>query len=278
MKRKIVMLFAVVCMSATAIAQSVVQHTVVRGETVTSVARKYNVSEEQLRKANPDIDTYFYVGMKLNIPAAPTTQNKTVVKQDAQAIKPDIQVVNKTTQANNIPTTSSVATNNVFLEETKNGDYKGGDVNFLYQSEGELYGIEAGTNINSYLAWTLGAYSNLKFDSDEYSLCFTYIGIGAKRCFVFDNSYLFQFRCLPYLGLTSVSIGKNVEMGREALDKTDFTYGIMADVSAGLKLWKTKSGSTSFLTIGYKLHSNEFKTKNLLKSGSLMVGITTVWD
>lgn len=265
------MLFAVVCMSAATMAQSVIQHTVQRGETVLSVAKKYNISEEQLRKANPDIDVYFYVGMKLNVPTSSVTQNKAVVKQE-------VQVLNKTTLANNVPKTSPVVSNKIKQEETKNGDYKGGDVNLLYQSEGELYGIEAGTSINSYLAWTLGAYSNLKFGNDDYSLCFTYIGVGAKRCFLFDNSYLFQFRCLPYLGLTSGSIGKNAEIGREAFDKTDFTYGIMADVSAGLKLWTTKSGSTSFLTVGYKLHSNEFRTKKLLKSGSLMVGITTVWD
>lgn len=50
------------------IAQQKSQHTVQKGETIESIAKQYNVTVVNLREANPDIDQYFYVGLKLNIP------------------------------------------------------------------------------------------------------------------------------------------------------------------------------------------------------------------
>lgn len=48
-------------------AQQIV-HTVQRGETLESIAQKYNVSKETITKNNPYVDESFYVGMKLYIP------------------------------------------------------------------------------------------------------------------------------------------------------------------------------------------------------------------
>lgn len=58
------MLFSVMIMQA----QQVV-HTVQRGETLESIAQKYQVTKEAITKNNPNVDDSFYVGMKLNIPA-----------------------------------------------------------------------------------------------------------------------------------------------------------------------------------------------------------------
>lgn len=88
------MLFAAVCISIATMAQSVVLHTVQRGETVASVAKKYNISEEQLRKANPDVDVYFYVGMKLNIPVANTAESETKSHTKTEANQQVIGTVN----------------------------------------------------------------------------------------------------------------------------------------------------------------------------------------
>lgn len=45
-----------------------ITHTIQRGETIESIAQKYNVSEDALKKANPDISEMFFVGLKLTIP------------------------------------------------------------------------------------------------------------------------------------------------------------------------------------------------------------------
>ena len=55
-------------------AQEVVSHVVERGETLESIAQKYGVSTAQIREANPDINDFFYVGMKLSIPQPVKTE------------------------------------------------------------------------------------------------------------------------------------------------------------------------------------------------------------
>ncbi len=54
-------------------AQTTTTHTVQRGETIESVAQKYGVTVQDLQNANPDTKEYFYIGMKLSIPAVKKT-------------------------------------------------------------------------------------------------------------------------------------------------------------------------------------------------------------
>lgn len=49
-------------------AQSTTIHNVQRGETLEQIAQKYGVSVEALKQANPNIEDFFYVGLRLNIP------------------------------------------------------------------------------------------------------------------------------------------------------------------------------------------------------------------
>lgn len=56
-------------------AQDTSQHTVMRGETFTSIAKKYGITEDQLKKANSRHQTC-YVGLKLTVPIASASSNK----------------------------------------------------------------------------------------------------------------------------------------------------------------------------------------------------------
>lgn len=69
MIKKIILsvLLCTVCMFTMAQSQTVT-HVVQRGETIESIAQYYNVSVEDINKANPNADGIVYVGMKLNIP------------------------------------------------------------------------------------------------------------------------------------------------------------------------------------------------------------------
>lgn len=66
MKRTIFSIVALLCMTFAMAQQK--SHTIQRGETIESIAKKYNVSVYALEQANPDIKDMFYVGMKLAIP------------------------------------------------------------------------------------------------------------------------------------------------------------------------------------------------------------------
>lgn len=68
-------LLCTVCMFAMAQSQTVT-HVVQRGETIESIAEYYNLSVEDINKANPNTDGIVYVGMKLNIPTS-SAQPKT---------------------------------------------------------------------------------------------------------------------------------------------------------------------------------------------------------
>ena len=59
----------------TAIMGQQVSHTVQRGETLESIAKRYNVSVYALQQANPDAKDVFYIGMKLQIPNTNSTKN-----------------------------------------------------------------------------------------------------------------------------------------------------------------------------------------------------------
>lgn len=56
----------------TCMAQTMKSHTVQRGETLESIAKKYGVTVEAIKEANPNMGGYFYVGMGLKIPEKET--------------------------------------------------------------------------------------------------------------------------------------------------------------------------------------------------------------
>lgn len=88
MIKKIILsvLFSTVSMFTMAQSQTVT-HVVQRGETIESIAEYYNVSVEDIDKANPNMDGVVYVGLKLNIPTSsvqPKTSTRDVSKETSQ--------------------------------------------------------------------------------------------------------------------------------------------------------------------------------------------------
>lgn len=83
-----------------------IEHTVVRGETLKSIAAKYNVSQSAITSLNPDAAQFVYVGMVLNIPlssATPTASGQTATYSSATAdsgtkSKPETQKKTKNKQ------------------------------------------------------------------------------------------------------------------------------------------------------------------------------------
>ncbi len=76
------LLLCTMCMFAMA-QSTTTTHIVQRGETLESIAEQYNVSVDDINKANPNTDGIIYVGMKLNIPVGTaSTASKTTPKQE----------------------------------------------------------------------------------------------------------------------------------------------------------------------------------------------------
>lgn len=88
-----------------AFAQETISHVVAKGETITSIANKYNVSEAALLEENPILKNYIYVGMKIRIPS--NAKKQIVFEEPAKSQKSPAEVVvtvgeneASTTQAN----------------------------------------------------------------------------------------------------------------------------------------------------------------------------------
>lgn len=79
--------------SIAASAQTTVTHTVERGETVASIAKKYNVTPQDIINANPDAAELVFAGMKLEIPAKTAAIKNEVKKAGIEA--------NATSRSNN---------------------------------------------------------------------------------------------------------------------------------------------------------------------------------
>ena len=70
MRNKLFALLCVLCLlfCENIFAQSYREHTVAKGETVSSIAASYHITTNELVNANPSLKSYCYVGMKLRIP------------------------------------------------------------------------------------------------------------------------------------------------------------------------------------------------------------------
>lgn len=90
-------------------AQGTSQHTVMRGESFASVAKKYGITEDQLKKANPKHQTC-YVGLKLTVPVAstPSGNNNSAASPEQYAATTNVQ---PTTQVQLAATGNDMAQN-----------------------------------------------------------------------------------------------------------------------------------------------------------------------
>ena len=64
--RKLLLLF--IMLIGTSVVNSQDKHTVLRGETLNSIANKYGLTVDRLKQENPITENVFYVGMSLTIP------------------------------------------------------------------------------------------------------------------------------------------------------------------------------------------------------------------
>ncbi len=76
MKRLIMMLVASLCFASLVSAQTTKEHVVQRGETFAIIAKRYGMTEQQIKAANPTRKTC-YVGLKLRIPVDKITTTST---------------------------------------------------------------------------------------------------------------------------------------------------------------------------------------------------------
>lgn len=159
-------LLCTVCVFTMAQSQTVT-HVVQRGETIESIAEYYNVSVEDINKANPNADGIVYVGMKLNIP---TSSKPQIVSNN------DNQGGSTYTQENNIKHHSN---NKVYQEHkykaAKNEDEKvgkfefAGELGFGFIKGADNFMYEATVGANYRLPYNLYIGARIGYNSANYT-------------------------------------------------------------------------------------------------------------
>lgn len=160
--------------------------------------------------------------------------------------------------------------------QTDNSDsfVMGNDINVSYNSDSKIAGFSFIGNVSNSVYWGL----NISADIDGFDTYSSAFQLGVGKRYLIGESFLVQGKIGPYAGYTSYkesqydnSNGKVTEK-----DKGKFLYGANAGIAAGIKLWNTKKGNSTFLTVGYYLNAMEFKTVDLFKNGSWGIGFTTI--
>lgn len=235
MVKKIILsvLLCTVCMFIMAQSQTVT-HVVQRGETIESIAQYYNVSVEDINKANPNADGVVYVGMKLNIPTS-SDFSKTTPKEAPKNMAPIQKQV-----------TENHTENYVKHNDTQNNDEKVGKFEFA----GELgFGFIKGADNFMYEA-TVGANYRLPYN----------IYVGAR----------IGYNSANYIGLTKYE-GRSIEVEQKyhfleiplelgyALKNTSETLGVIPFVGFNTNIGLSGKNKLRTLGTGGKTESQKVK-------------------
>lgn len=148
-------------------AQEVITHTVERGETLESIAKKYNVTVRDIKENNPNIADIFYVGLKIYIPARQKVTENSAYRQYEDP--KDVYV-----QPNQNPNTNYSHGTAQDMKSSNTESYKNSNSRFGYWGFGffsydgaENYGMSFGVYNFNGLGFGMNIRSNWKFKDHQ---------------------------------------------------------------------------------------------------------------
>lgn len=230
-------------------------HTVARGESLESIAQKYNLTTAELIEANPGAEKLFYVGLKLNIPQA--SLNAPADKSDPQTNAQDSTPQNDSTPSTDsdvsadtddnpgatyvmmleygfLPKTEGISSTNLAYAFTVGANYY-----VMHKDQGLFVGARIGYNSASYYSYTSdgrGHYVTSKTNSH-----FITLPINAGFAFATQDK---KFAVTPYAAFdfNFCVAGKTKTTGRTDVNididsNLKKKVGIDFRIGAQLRLW-----------------------------------------
>lgn len=252
--KKLFFSFALMLSSLSMSAQTSQSHTVQRGETIESVAKKYGISVSDLQQANPSTKAYFYAGMKLVIPSKTNTQNTTQTQSSSSSnTKMAVTTPPSTkTRNNSIKTIKQNVQKLTFLSDLDGSDFTSVALTFGHDFTdlvGMTYGIQGQYFLDNGFGATLTVGANYGLE-DDADLVFR---IGPSYVYpVSDMFYLMGTACYSltmadYSGKTGMVSGASV-IPTIGLSFDNIKVGINGDIH-----WRNGGdiGVGAYLSIGY---------------------------
>lgn len=251
-----------------------VSHTVQRGETLESIAKKYNVSVYALTQSNPDAKDVFYVGMKLVIPSTKATKKE--VKESEKNNTRSKEIVSPPQPVVDTPSYDQIETRE---ESTKkksgfiqpvDGMINAQDVTIMLDPDNKYYGIRVTTSQGWFGIILGGTYQFVEYGADQ-----VFFGLGLSPKYTV-GPLLVGVSLYPYVNMyTAYEPDGTYSNGKPKIkDKQKFGYGGMLDISAGLKVYTTQKGHDVYVTGSYHVEAFEFKTEGAFKNGMWGIGIS----
>lgn len=228
-------------------AQATMQsHVVQRGESIESIARKYAISVEDLKKANPSVEKYFYVGMKLKIPEI-KVETKTSLVENKDSFNEEMYDKGFITDSTSLKEMDEESSSNGLI----NNAY---EINFTLRPKFNTYGYRIAFLCSEFLYIPLDMVYTSKTVSASIG-----IGPGIKYSW---GPVMLHAAVTPYIGF-------NMLFGSGSNSKTDFSYGMYFSFGAGVKVSKRL-----FINGGYYIGAGEYEfNKRMLKDGMGMIGL-----
>jgi len=240
-KQLLTLLLIAIASVQLALAQTqTVKHTVQRGETLETIAKKYGVTKDDIVKLNPDAAQFVYVGMELTVPVNGNGMKPITEESKQIYTKNQMLTTQKEEETYNIKETESPIN---FSFKISYGFLRFGD-DFEVRKSSFTYGLTAGIDYNFYDNWYMSANVGWK----HYNINTTVKGEKSSGadidCIVLPLTcgYSFDGIISPYVGIEfAYAIKGKTEYCGETMSKKvkDVTNSRFATtVSVGINIVK----------------------------------------
>lgn len=154
---------------------------------------------------------------------------------------------------------------------------QGSDINVSYCSDTKFGSLSFMMDAGKSVYWGL----DFGADIDGFDSYGTNFLLGVGKRYLFSDMFLLQGKIGLFAGYSSYEATKishdNHGNTKETTEsKSKFNYGANGNIALGIKLWDTKKGNSTFITVGYYITASEFETKDMFKNGSWGIGFTTI--
>lgn len=209
-----------------------IKHTVDRGETLTSIAKRYAITEAKIIELNPDAAQFLYVGMELIIPDVSSQETtKMTISDNSNSVANHVRSLEPTS----LPLRTDITTLNWIQASYI---YGFGDGSAKYKSAYGLHFTIQRIIQNKYgVGATFGATENVGFvPFDNSTLGFF---LGPAFSFFPENTKCVYLTLPTCLALNSY-FGKNQEKAERGIDSSDqkIKFGFLTTPQINIRISK----------------------------------------
>jgi hypothetical protein len=255
-------LSAILCMVVLSICLAVAQtntikHTVDRGETLTSIAKRYATTEAKIIELNPDANQFVYVGMELLIPIVSSTPESGITVDADNSKKSETSNASYTTDKEYKTADNSAEESQLrFCMEIGYGFldkiYDGGSA-FAYEA---TVGVNYTAIADLYVGGRIG-YNSSYYSYNRITQTYHLLSIPIEVGYIFATADR-KFGFIPFAGFDfNIGLSGNYKDKSDRTESTKFKIGgkLGVDFKVGIRLRLYEFN----ISAGYHIPTNDWQ-------------------